>query len=89
MPTKRSNGVNGVRPKGERRWYNLREDWDIVWAERDVIYDIMNKVHLQPNQRVNHYRNHYELTRKDLMVKNLKRHKKALEKEGRQEDVAG
>jgi hypothetical protein len=25
---------------------------------------------------VNHFRNHYELTRKDLMVKNLKRMKK-------------
>ena len=58
------------------------DDWDIVWAERDVIYDIMNKTHLQPNQRVNHYRNHFELTRKDLMVKNLKRYKKQLEKEG-------
>lgn len=56
------------------------DDWDIVWAERDVIYDIMNKTHLQPNQRVNHYRNHFELTRKDLMVKNLKRYKKQLEK---------
>ncbi len=67
-----------------RQWKETEgEDWDIVWAERDVIYDIMNKVHLQANQRVNHYRNHYELTRKDLMVKNLKRHKKALEKEGR------
>ena len=59
------------------------DDWDIVWAERDVIYDIMNKTHLQPNQRVNHYRNHFELTRKDLMVKNLKRYKKQLEKEGK------
>ena len=69
-------------------WCDGREDWDIVWAERDVIYDIMNKLHLQANQRVNHYRNHYELTRKDLMVKNLKRHKKALEKEGRVEEVS-
>lgn len=59
-----------------------------MWAERDVIYEIMNKMHLQANQRVNHYRNHYELTRKDLMVKNLKRHKKALEKEGRVDEVA-
>lgn len=59
------------------------DDWDIVWAERDVIYDIMNKTHLQPNQRVNHYRNHFELTRKDLMVKNLKRYKKQLEKESK------
>jgi tubulin polyglutamylase TTLL9 len=36
---------------------------------------------------VNHYRNHYELTRKDLMVKNLKRFKKQLEKEGKFDDA--
>ena len=31
---------------------------------------------LAAHQRVNHFRNHYELTRKDLLVKNLKRTKK-------------
>jgi tubulin polyglutamylase TTLL1 len=31
---------------------------------------------------VNHFPNHYELTRKDLMVKNLRRYRKDLEKEG-------
>jgi tubulin polyglutamylase TTLL9 len=58
-----------------------------LWVERDAIYEILNHFHLQPNQRVNHFRNHYELTRKDLMVKNLKRHKKQLEKEGKFEDA--
>lgn len=37
---------------------------------------------------MNHFRNHYELTRKDLMVKNLKRYKKQLEREGRQAEAA-
>ena len=32
-------------------------------------------------QVVNHFPNHYELTRKDLMVKNVKRFKKDVEKE--------
>ena len=31
---------------------------------------------------INHFPNHYELTRKDLMVKNIKRYRKDLEKEG-------
>ncbi len=31
-------------------------------------------------QIINHFPNHYELVRKDLMVKNLKRYKKELEK---------
>ena len=35
---------------------------------------------LAPQQLVNHFPNHYELTRKDLMVKNLKRYRKELER---------
>jgi hypothetical protein len=31
---------------------------------------------------INHFPNHYELTRKDLMVKNIKRYRRDLEKEG-------
>ena len=34
------------------------------------------------DQVINHFPNHYELTRKDLMVKNIKRYRKDLEKEG-------
>ena len=33
-------------------------------------------------QIINHFSNHYELTRKDLMVKNLKRYRRDLEREG-------
>ena len=64
------------------------EDWDILWVERDAIYEILNNFHLNPTQRINHYRNHFELTRKDLMVKNLKRYKKQIEKEGRFDEAA-
>ena len=31
-------------------------------------------------QLLNHFPNHYELTRKDLMVKNIKRYKKEMDK---------
>ena len=51
-------------------------------------YEILNNFHLNPAQRINHYRNHFELTRKDLMVKNLKRYKKQIEKEGRFDEAA-
>jgi len=33
-------------------------------------------IRLTDHQVINHFPNHYELTRKDLMVKNLKRYKK-------------
>lgn len=35
---------------------------------------------MDDDQRLNHFPNHYELTRKDLMVKNLKRTRKQLER---------
>lgn len=31
---------------------------------------------------INHFPNHYELTRKDMMMKNIKRYRKDLDKEG-------
>lgn len=31
---------------------------------------------------INHFPTHYELTRKDLMVKNVKRYRRELEREG-------
>jgi hypothetical protein len=37
--------------------------------------------HLSRPQRINHFPNHYELTRKDLLVKNLKRMRRQLERE--------
>jgi tubulin polyglutamylase TTLL9 len=56
-------------------------------VDREVVYDLLNHTHLQQHQRVNHYRNHFELTRKDLMIKNLKRQKKQNEKEGKFDDA--
>ena len=47
-------------------------------------------MHLNDWQRINHFPNHYELTRKDLLIKNLKRAKRQLEREvGLEEEVAG
>lgn len=40
---------------------------------------------LNDGQIINHYPNHYELVRKDLMVKNIKKYKKELEKMDRDE----
>jgi tubulin polyglutamylase TTLL9 len=41
----------------------------------------LDKIHLHEWQRINHFPNHQELTRKDLLIKNLKRTKRQLEKE--------
>jgi tubulin polyglutamylase TTLL9 len=59
------------------------QDFDFVWADKQWMSDHFDGLRLQDHQRVNHFRNHYELTRKDLLIKNLKRIKKQLEKEDR------
>ncbi len=41
-----------------------------------------NGFRLADYQIINHFPNHYELTRKDLMVKNIKRYRKDLERDG-------
>lgn len=55
-------------------------DWDFNWADVGWIRDFYDHIQFDDRQRVNHFRNHYELTRKDLLVKNLKRMKRALER---------
>lgn len=62
-------------------------DWNIFWADKDWIHDSFDKMHLDPHQRVNHFRNHYELTRKDLLAKNMKRMRRTAEKDGRPDEA--
>jgi tubulin polyglutamylase TTLL9 len=71
------------------RNYKQTEDeneWDFFWADVHWIKEQMDHVHLEDHQRVNHFRNHFELTRKDLLVKNIKRAKRQLEKEDKKEE---
>jgi len=61
------------------------EDWNFYWATVQTIrniFSVENGYRLCDDQVINHFPNHYELTRKDLMVKNIKRYRKDLEKEG-------
>lgn len=53
------------------------------------VYDNASTIYrrLKPHQRVNHFVNTHELTRKDLVIKNIKRKARQLEKEGRHEEA--
>jgi len=62
-------------------------DWDFNWADIHWIRDFYDHIQFDDRQRVNHYRNHYELTRKDLLVKNLKRMKRQLERSEQHEEA--
>lgn len=73
-----------------RGWRKVDEDsdWGFVWADREWVYAAFDKLHLESWQRLNHFRNGRELCRKDLMAKNMKRRRRALEKEGRADEAA-
>lgn len=63
------------------------DEWDMHWADREWVYEVFDNGHLMPWQRLNHFRNGRELCRKDLMIKNIKRMKRTLVKEGRADEA--
>ncbi|KXZ54003.1 hypothetical protein GPECTOR_5g114 [Gonium pectorale] len=80
--------INNFRRRG---WIDVTNDshddadgWDLWWTNVQNVKLLFSDtvVRLQPHQRVNHFPNHYELTRKDLMVKNIKRYQKQFKREG-------
>ena len=54
-------------------------EWNVYWASVNTVKNIFNpeyNIRLHDGQLLNHFPNHYELTRKDLMYKNIKRYMK-------------
>ena len=59
----------------------ISTDWNIYWASVQTVKTIFGldggeskQMRLTDQQILNHFPNHFELTRKDLMVKNIKRY---------------
>ncbi|KAJ3087518.1 putative tubulin polyglutamylase ttll9, partial [Quaeritorhiza haematococci] len=75
------NTVSDVMKDRGWREVDSESDWDFFWADVHWVHENFDHMYLQEYQRINHYRNHYELTRKDLLVKNVKRMIKTIEKE--------
>jgi tubulin polyglutamylase TTLL1 len=70
--------------RGWQRCAEHESDWNLYWASVGTIKQIFNLesgIRLNDMQMLNHYPNHYELTRKDLMVKNIKRYIRDLAKD--------
>uniref|UniRef100_A0A673MCB4 Tubulin tyrosine ligase-like family, member 1 n=1 Tax=Sinocyclocheilus rhinocerous TaxID=307959 RepID=A0A673MCB4_9TELE len=70
----------------KRGWIQVTDsdDWNFYWMSIQTIRNVFSVdtgYRLSDDQMVNHFPNHYELTRKDLMIKNIKRYRKELEKE--------
>ena len=61
------------------------EDWNFYWIRLQTIqkfFRVQTDYRLSDDQIANRCLNHYELTQKDLTVKNANRYRKELEKEG-------
>lgn len=58
-----------------------QHEWDVFWADVHWIFENFAQIPLQDHQRINHFRNHYELTRKDLLAKNIKRMLRHMERQ--------
>ncbi|XP_008411675.1 putative tubulin polyglutamylase TTLL9 [Poecilia reticulata] len=74
--------------KQRPNWVEVKDDgeWDFNWCDVGWLRENFDHSYMDEHVRINHFRNHYELSRKNLMVKNLKRYQKNLEKEvGREE----
>ncbi|XP_063712833.1 polyglutamylase complex subunit TTLL1-like isoform X1 [Symsagittifera roscoffensis] len=76
--------TNNFERKG---WIHVtpHDDWNFYWAGVGTarnVFSVENGHRLADDQIICHYPNHFELTRKDLVVKNIKRYRKDLEKEG-------
>lgn len=67
----------------KRGWSRAMGDdkWNIYWGCPFNVYKLFDGHRLTDMQLVNHFPNSKELTRKDLMVKNIKRFRREMEKE--------
>lgn len=67
-----------------RGWQRVTENepHHLHWCDVSWLRDNFDNSYLPENLKICHFRNHYELTRKNLMVKNLKRLKKMIRKSG-------
>ncbi len=73
----------------DRLWEEIPEEndnWNFYWASVNTVRQIFNGksyIKLTDNQILSHFPNFYELTRKDLMAKNIKKYKKYLLKDNK------
>ncbi|XP_076229454.1 putative tubulin polyglutamylase TTLL9 [Nomia melanderi] len=72
-----------VRVMLARGWTQVMESsWHLWWCETNDARQALDSK-LAPHQKIPHFWNHYELTRKNYLYRNLKRYKKLLAKSGK------
>ncbi|PAA70093.1 hypothetical protein BOX15_Mlig027277g1 [Macrostomum lignano] len=63
-------------------------EFDFYWIDVTLMKELFDRGFLDEHVRISHFRNHYELCKKNLMVKNLKRMRKKVAKESGREEAA-
>ncbi|KAL0236881.1 hypothetical protein PCE1_000278 [Barthelona sp. PCE] len=67
----------------ERGFVEVEEDdWDIIWANIEWMRENYESTPLIGYRKLNHFKRSFELTRKDLLAKNLKKYRRTLRKNG-------
>ncbi|XP_045385435.1 probable tubulin polyglutamylase TTLL9 [Lemur catta] len=71
-------------------WVEVKDEgeWDFYWCDVSWLRENFDHTYMDEHVRISHFRNHYELTRKNYMVKNLKRFRKQLEREAGKQEAA-
>ncbi|KAK9295516.1 hypothetical protein QLX08_010184 [Tetragonisca angustula] len=73
-----------------RGWIQVTEpndqNWHLWWCEINDVRQALD-LKLASHQRIPHFRNHYELTRKNYLYRNLKRYKKLLLKSNKMDEA--
>lgn len=65
----------------KREWREtFDDDWNMMWCDKEQIDWVFEKHRMLPHMKVNHFRGWYELCRKDMLNKNLKKFKRGLDK---------
>ncbi|XP_068198943.1 probable tubulin polyglutamylase TTLL9 [Antennarius striatus] len=64
-------------------WVEVKNDgeWDFNWCDVAGLRENFDQCYMKEHMRINHFPNHYELSHKNLMVKNLKRYQRNLERD--------
>ncbi|XP_075225161.1 putative tubulin polyglutamylase TTLL9 isoform X2 [Lycorma delicatula] len=74
-----------------RGWMQANDDsdnWDVYWCEVSQLRSVIDSRHrIGRNQYIPHFRNHYELTSKNQLARNMKRLKQTYHREGKLEDA--
>mmetsp|Transcript_29221 Transcript_29221/g.76529 ORF Transcript_29221/g.76529 Transcript_29221/m.76529 type:complete len:406 (+) Transcript_29221:100-1317(+) len=77
--------VANCEKRGWARGVKEEQDWNFFWCSVNTahrIFSVDGGYRLHDHQILNHFPNHYELTKKDCMVRNIKRYRKEIEREG-------